>query len=243
VAMLFVSCKKDDPTPTSKVYLTQIYDISLNPVTGDTTMTNIQDYVWENGLLKRYLISIYYNSVNMSMGGYEYYYSGTNCIKAHYLSENSWKPDRFFTYENGRLTSAFEVSDGDTLIKVTVHSYTEDGHIKSMTLYEVLPDRTSDFEFTWENGDLKTLHLHEVGTEILDETYTYSYDNSPNVYTGMPLTEAVFSPFNKMYRYASKHNPVKEGEDLKYLNGRLVSVKCNKYITYYTYSDGTTGKE
>ena len=242
VAMLFVSCKKDDPTPTSEVLLTQTYDIFLDANTGDTTLIIMQDHEWENGLLKRDLFSGYHNSTYIDMGGYEYTYSGRNCIKAHFLGETLGS-DRFFSYENGRLTGACELRNGDTISKVTIHSYTEDGHIKSMTLYEVRPNRIGDYEFTWENGDLKTIHLYEVGSDTLNKTYAISYDNSPNVNTGMPLTEALFTPLTHMYQIASKHNAIVASDELRYLNGRLVSIKNKTYSTYYTYSDGTTGKE
>lgn len=243
-AMFLVSCHKDDPTPTPEVYLTQMCSQIINPTTGDIGMTTTQDLFWENGLLKKTNIvaSDYATGASFSLGENQYIYNGTNCIQLHYVN-NSWASDMFFTYENNRMTSALEVSRGDTVGKVTFNSYTADGKIKSTTVQDIYNSKTYEYEFTWENGDLKTIREHQVGSDAEDKIYTYSYDNSPNAFTGIPLTEAIFRPLAQMARRASKHNVVYEDVEYRYSNGRLVYEKDESATEYYTYSDGTTGKQ
>lgn len=124
VAMFFVSCHKEDPTPTQEVHLTQTYSVGIIP-TGDTALIVTMDYIWENNLLKRTDINIDYPSSGSygNLSQYIYTYNGTDCIEDNYISSD-YTYDMYFTYSNGRMTNAYELRDGDTLTKTTIHSYT-----------------------------------------------------------------------------------------------------------------------
>jgi hypothetical protein len=240
---LFTQCNRDeeDNTVTDDVRLTQIYAEGLNPVNGDIIVAATRDFVWENGLLKGYTLDM------PSVGGIStsethYYYSGNNCVEIHTIF--NCDNHQYFTYNGERMTKAVEIDDGDTTRIATIHSYTDDGHVKSMTVQTIKFGRIIDiidYEFTWENGDLTTFRTHRVGSDDEDVICTRSYDNYPNIYTGVPLADYIFAPDEMAFR-GSKHNCLSDGSEYTYANGRLVAETGNTSRQYFTFSDGTTGR-
>ena len=244
---LFTQChrEEEDDTATDNVRLTQIYAENLSPASADIMFTTTKDFVWENGLLKNDHATVSTPSLGIiNTIETNYYYSGNNCIEIHTTATSASSNDdihKYFTYNGERMTKAVEIEDGDTIRIVTIHSYTDDGHVKSMTFQGIDPGIITDYELTWENGDLTKYRVHHVVPSAEDETYAYSYDNYPSVYTGVPLVDYIFAPNDMAFR-GSKHNCLTDGEENTYANGRLVAVKNSSMNRYYTFSDGTTGR-
>lgn len=182
---------------------------------------------------------------NLDIGDISYIYNGTDCVEQHYTSSGN-KIDMYYTYSNGRMTSAVELKNNDTVIKVNIHSYTADGYIRSLTFEDIQKGIVADYEFTWENGDLTSLLKHPVQPTGEDVSQNFNYDNYPNANTGIPVADAIFSP-ETMGGSISKHNQMIGDDESGYKNGRLVTATRTTpnetVVTCYTYSDGTTGKE
>ena len=243
---LFIQCNREEEETenpvTDNVRLTQIYRESIDTVTGNLTLTTTMDLVWEEGLLKSDHASMYmamYNTT-VDIGEEHFYYSGNNCIEKHYLSLEQ-DIHEYYTYTGERMTSAVKVEKGDTTAKATIHSYTDDGHVKSMTIQNIKYNYTTDYEFTWENGDMTSYRGHPVVPAGEDEIHTATYDNYPNVHIGKPLSDYIFAPAEMLVR-GSKHNVVSDNNEYIYANGRLVVERRKDHVVYYTFSDGTTGR-
>ena len=131
--------------------------------------------------------------------------------------------------------------------KVTITGHTADGQIQAITSERLLTGTISNYEITWENGDMTayTVYVNRPGEEEEIQNVTIGYDDYPNISTGMPLASDVFDP-EMIASTASVHN-WDIGEERFYANGRVVkAIKKSTALTgviYYTYSDGTTGKE
>ena len=249
-ACLFTSCKKDEVKPdnqaTDEVRLTQQYMVAVR-ATGDTVTTITQDFVWENGLLRRSNIHNFVAYTGSTIDDetiYDYDNDG-NCIAEHYTG-TSLSYDRYYTYEGGRMTSAVEVRGSDTIGRATITGYTADGHIQSLTVESLTSGRVTDYQLTWQNGDMTGYTKHPVTPAGEDESYTIEYDNYPNIRTGMPLAGSVFDP-ESIASKASVHNWYVNNQEYTYGNGRLIRSTVFtddvSSVTYYTYSDGTTGRE
>jgi len=234
-------------TSTGEVYLTQQHVVAIR-TTGDTMTTATQDNIWENGLLRRsHSCSIIYLTGSTIEDDETFVYDNDgNCIEQHYYGTSIESTDRYYTYEGGRMTSAVEKNGGDITDRVTVTGYTADGHIQALTVESLTSGIVADYQLTWENGDMTAYTKHPVTPAGEDQTYTIEYDNYPNVFTGMPLAETVFDP-QMIASRASVHNWQVLDQEYFYSNGRLVKstreTAVLKYFCYYTYSDGTTGRE
>ena len=121
-----------------------------------------------------------------------------------------------------------------------------DGHIQYITTESLITGTVREYQLTWENGDMTGYTMHTIQPEEETLVVDIEYDEYPNVLTGMPLTSSVFDP-QMIASRSSVHNWMILGYKHVYANGLLV--KKNRetavlsYTTYYTYSDGTTGKE
>ena len=251
---MFTGCSKSDDNPVKPdkpaveaVHLTQLYSVSTL-ANGDTMAISIMDYIWEDGLLRTthsYLNMPTYHSVSESDYFYVYDDDG-NCIEEHYVSDTR-NHDYYLTYEGGLMTSGIEMSDDEIIGKVTITGHTADGKIQAITSERLLTGTISNYEITWENGDMTayTVYINRPGEEEEIQNVTIGYDDYPNISTGMPLASDVFDP-QMIASTASVHN-WDIGEERFYANGRVVkAIKKNTALTgvnYYTYSDGTTGKE
>ena len=248
-ASVFTACTNNDNpvdpgTPINNdVRLTQIYSEVFSPLTGGLLSSTTMDLFWENGLLKKQTSISYVSLVNQStlLGVETYVYNGNDCIEMHF-SSLSLNTDTYFTYADGRLVSAIKWNGNDIEDKVTIHSYTNDGYVKTMTIENVALGKTFDCELTWKDGDLTSYRKHPVDGDGEDEIYNATFDDYPNVHTGKPLADCIFDPGSMVVR-ASKHNLMTADTEYTYDNGRLVSEKSGKKVFYYTYSDGTTGKK
>jgi len=252
---LFTQCKKDEnkptptPSPSSEVYFTHenMYTILSN---GDTITSSTKDLVWENGLLRSvhdYTLS--HSSGSNIVNDQTFIYDNDgNCIELHYTSNSSTSPnhDQYFTYEGGRMIRAVELTGGDTTGRVTITGHTADGHIQSLTVERLTSGTVKEYQLTWENGDVTAYTEHPVTPAGEDKSFTIEYDNYPNVQTGMPVADAVFDP-QLIAPRASAHNWKITNQEHFYKNGRLVKTIQNSTvltaISYFTYSDGTTGRE
>ena len=219
---------------TGEVRLTQQYMVAVR-ATGDTVTTVTQDFVWENGLLRRSYIHNFVAYTGSTINDetiYDYDNDG-NCIAEHYTATNL-NYDRYYTYEGGRMTSAVEVRGSDTIGRATITGYTADGHIQALTVESLTSGRVTGYR------------KHPVTPAGEDESYTIEYDNYPNIRTGMPLAGSVFDP-EMIASKASVHNWNVNNQEYTYGNGRLIratsSTSALSTVTYYTYSDGTTGRE
>jgi hypothetical protein len=253
-ASVFTACSSNDDNPikpdepaAEAVHLTQQYSVSTL-ANGDTMAISIMDYIWEDGLLRTthsYLNMPTYHSVSESDYFYVYDDDG-NCIEEHYVSDNRHH-DYYLTYEGGLMTSGIEMSNDEIVGKVTITGHTADGQIQAITSERLLTGTISKYEITWENGDMTayTVYVNRPGEEEEIQNVTIGYDDYPNISTGMPLASDVFDP-QMIASTASVHN-WDIGEERFYANGRVVkAIKKNTALTgviYYTYSDGTTGKE
>ena len=254
ISFAAASCTSNDDNPVKPdepaaeaVHLTQQYSVSTL-ANGDTMAISIMDYIWEDGLLRTthsYLNMPTYHSVSESDYFYVYDDDG-NCIEEHYVSDNRHH-DYYLTYEGGLMTSGIEMSNDEIVGKVTITGHTADGQIQAITSERLLTGTISNYEITWENGDMTayTVYVNRPGEEEEIQNVTIGYDDYPNISTGMPLASDVFDP-QMIASTASVHN-WDIGEERFYANGRVVkAIKKNTALTgviYYTYSDGTTGKE
>ena len=247
-AILFTSCKKDEantdnPTP-GEVRLIQQYMVAVR-TTGDTLMVTTEDFVWKNGLLRSSHILMYLTGSTSEIVTNYIYDNDGNCIEEHETSPNL-NHDRYYTYEGGRMIRAIEMTDSDTTVRVTITGHTADGHIQALTVEILTSGRVTDYQLTWQNGDMIGYTKHPVTPAGEDESYTIEYDNYPNIRTGMPLAGSVFDP-EMIASKASVHNWIVLNQEYTYGNGRLIratsSTSALSTVTYYTYSDGTTGRE
>lgn len=246
--IVFVSCHKDDPspTPTPEVHLTQQYASYVHP-NGDTISTVTQNYVWENGLLRNiHTFFTLYSTGSTSQSEETFIYDNDgNCIEELFTS-STLNYHRYFSYEGGRMTRAVEMQGADTNERGTITGYTADGHIQAITVERLSTGSVKEYQITWENGDMIAYTERPVNPAGEEVSYTIEYDNYPNVHTGMPLADVVFDP-QMIASRASVHNWKILDQEYFYNNGRLV--KTTSYTDafnstcYYTYSDGTTGRE
>ena len=247
-ACLFTSCKKDEEKPdnpaTGEVRLTQQYMVAVR-TTGDTLIITNEDFVWENGLLRSSHILMDFNGSSSEYVTNYLYDSDGNCIEEHETSRNL-SHDRYYTYEGGRMTRAIEMTGADTTHRVTITGYTADGHIQSLTVENLALGWVTDYQLTWQNGDMTGYTKHPVTPAGEDEAYVIEYDNYPNIRTGMPLAEAIFFP-ETIASKVSVHHRYINNQEYTYAGGRLIratsSTSALSTVTYYTYSDGTTGRE
>jgi hypothetical protein len=229
---------------TGEVRLTQQYMVAVR-TTGDTLIITNEDFVWENGLLRSSHILMDFNGSSSEIVTNYLYDSDGNCIEEHETSRNL-SHDRYYTYEGGRMTRAIEMTGADTTVRVTITGHTADGHIHTLTVESLTSGRVTDYQLTWQNGDMTGYTKHPVTPAGEDESYVIGYDNYPNIRTGMPLAEAIFIP-ETIASQASVHNRYINNQEYTYGNGRLIRSTVFtddvSSVTYYTYSDGTTGRE
>ena len=235
-----------DKPATDEVRLTQQCIVGIL-VTGDTVTSVTKDFVWENGLLRSTHEDAIYYRTGSNLGGDETYVYGNdgNCIEQHYVSAYQ-NIDKYYTYKDGRMTSAIEMNGSSITDRVTITGYTADGHIQALTVEHLKTGTVTDYQLTWENGDMTSYTKHTIQPEEETLVVNIEYDNYPNCRIGMPLAEAVFDP-QMIASKASVHNWYILNEEYFYSNGHLVKATHNtaalNTATYYTYSDGTTGTE
>ena len=252
---MFTACTSNDDNPvkpdkpaTDKVHLTQQYAVAVR-ANGDTIVQVIEDFIWEDGLLRKTLAENINSSGSSSLGEITYVYDNDgHCIEEHYISSASagLNSDSYFTYEGGRMTSAIEITGGNPSNKATITGYTADGHIQSITTEGLETGTVREYQLTWENGDMTGYTMHTIQPKEETLAFIIEYDEYPNIVTGMPLTSAVFDP-QMIASRSSVHNWLVLDAKRFYANGRLVKTTSESayftFYTYYTYSDGTTGKE
>lgn len=236
-----------DVPPTDEVRLTEQYIVTCR-TSGDTLLTATQSFVWEDGILQS-VSNTMYNAIigtTTDLGEETYLYDADgNCIENHYLTSSTDK-SRYFTYVDGRMIRAVELDGADTTCRVDITAYTPDGYLMALTVKDFTLNKVTDYQFTWLNGDAVSYTKHTVEPAGETETYTIEYDDYPNVRTGMPLTSEVFDP-QMICSTCSKHNWQILNNVPTYSNGRLVknthASSASLIVDYYTYSDGTTGRE
>lgn len=236
-----------DVPPTDEVRLTEQYIVTCR-TSGDTLLTATQSFVWEDGILQS-VSNTMYNAIigtTTDLGEETYLYDADgNCIENHYLTSSTDK-SRYFTYVDGRMTRAIELDGADTTYRVDITAYTPDGYLMALTVKDFTLNKVTDYQFTWQDGDAVSYTMHTVEPAGETETYTIEYDDYPNVRTGMPLTSEVFDP-QMICSTCSKHNWQILNNVPTYSNGRLVkntnASSASLIVDYYTYSDGTTGRE
>ena len=236
-----------DVPPTDEVRLTEQYIVTCR-TSGDTLLTATQSFVWEDGILQS-VSNTMYNAIigtTTNLGEETYLYDADgNCIENHYLTSSTDK-SRYFTYVDGRMTRAIELDGADTNYRVNITAYTSDGYLMALTVKDFTLNKVTDYQFTWQDGDAVSYTEHTVEPAGETETYTIEYDDYPNVRTGMPLTSEVFDP-QMICSTCSKHNWQILNHVPTYSNGRLVkntnASSASLIVDYYTYSDGTTGRE
>ena len=105
---------KPDDSVSDDVRLTQIYTEVSYPSTGMLVTSTTVDLVWENGLLKNQNSTTYspLTGKTTDLGENTYVYNGNDCIEKHYISPNQ-NVNEYFTYANGRMTSAVKMSGDD----------------------------------------------------------------------------------------------------------------------------------
>jgi YD repeat-containing protein len=250
-AAVFTSCTKEDnpATPDLNVRLTQKHLITY--ANGALFFSGTEDYLWKDGLLRSINVSTtMYTTGNTSGSTNTYVYDDNgNCIEEHHFSEGSTslKSDAYFVYdEQGRMTSAVEKNaKGEINQKVTITGYTDDGHIQALTEENFLLDYVVEHQLTWKDGDMIGFSSHYLTPGQKDRNVTIEYDDYPNYSTGMPLASNVFDPLYIAFN-ASVHNLYAQGQEFYYANGRVVKAELVEdnlqIISYFTYSDGTTGK-
>ena len=247
-ASVFTACSSNDDNPdntiTGEVRLTQQYMVAVN-TTGDTVLVTTEDFVWENDLLRSSHILMDFNGSTSEVVTNYIYDNDGNCIEEHEVSPYL-NYVRYYTYEGGRMTRAVEVRGSDTTYRVTITGHTADGYIQTLTVESLTSGRVTDYQLTWQNGDMTGYTKHPVTPAGEDEAYVIEYDNYPNIRTGMPLAEAIFFP-EAIASQASVHNWYVNNQEYTYGNGRLIkstgATDELSSVTYYTYSDGTTGRE
>ena len=247
-ASVFTACSSNDDNPdntiTGEVRLTQQYMVAVN-TTGDTVLVTTEDFVWENDLLRSSHILMDFNGSTSEVVTNYIYDNDGNCIEEHEVSPYL-NYVRYYTYEGGRMTRAVEVRGSDTTYRVTITGHTADGYIQTLTVESLTSGRVTDYQLTWQNGDMTGYTKHPVTPAGEDEAYVIEYDNYPNIRTGMPVASAVFFP-EAIASQASVHNWYVNNQEYTYGNGRLIkstgATDELSSVTYYTYSDGTTGRE
>lgn len=131
--------------------------------------------------------------------------------------------------------------ENDTTTWGEVTAYTEDGHVREYLDYNNY--RLSRWTITWADGD-----AIEVKEEILEpeelvttRVVTYTYDNNPSVFTGIPLAWAIKDGDGiAVARFMSKHNQIEEGYTYNYdENGLLTSIVAENDSTFYNYIEQT----
>jgi len=248
-ASVFTSCTKDDnpvdPSIADNVRLTQIYIEILDPESGMTKYTATEDVIWENGLLKNRDGGTYYNVLTGETTGMlpdDYVYDGNDCIEIHH-NYASGRTVEYFTYADGRLVSAVEKKGDEIKARTTINSYTDDGHVKKITLESITFNTIAEYEYTWKDGDVASYRVHYVEpADMEDETYYPKYDNIPNVYTGMPLATYITEPY-LITVMGTKHNNLRKDTKYTYDHRRLVVQDDGITVSYFTYSDGITGRK
>ena len=236
-----------DVPPTDDVRLTEQYMVTCR-ITGDTMLTATQSFVWEDGILQSTNTTMYNAIIGTTtdLGGETYLYDADgNCIESHYLSSGTNK-SRYFTYVDGRMIRAVELDGADTTSRVSITAYTPDGYLMALTVEDLTLNKVTDYQFTWQDGDVVRYTEQPVEPAGEEHVYNIEYDDYPNVRTGMPLTSELFDP-QMICSTCSKHNWQILNNVPTYSNGRLVKNTNNSstslIVNYYTYSDGTTGRE
>lgn len=224
-----------------EVRLTGSYMVSALP-TGRILAATTSSWTWEKGLLTSIHISLYTSSGgDTDMGTYTFVYSGSDCTECNYSSKNQ-NVKQYFTYTDGRMSEAVRKDDDVISKRVTIHAYSDDGYIRSLTYQDFSDGTITDYELTWENGDMVDIIKHPVEPAGEDISYYALYDNYPNCHTGFPLAEHIFE-IDNLAVHGSRHNCIVDYHELTYSNGRLVTSSQSLLTTYLTYSDGTTGRE
>lgn len=225
VALVFSSCTREN---YKKVRLASMSIESV--VVGGLTVNTTSDFLWEKNQLTAISESMNGNPMSFEV----YVYDGKNVVEVY---EQSGKWHKYFTYQKGKLESFYETdAEGNTIISGKVLAFTKKGEIQEM-FYDNGYQKHHYF-FTWENGDLvsaQDTRTDETGEVVTN--YAYTYDNSPSVYTGMPIVQAIGDCFELATR-GSKHNKTSEGYTYAYDDdNRLVSASKDNITVRYTYVD------
>ena len=233
------------------VRLTQTYMVVAYP-NGNPLTTTTEDFVWEDGLLRSgHASTIIHRSGGVVEGTETYVYDDDgNCIELHYVSGQNdiLNTDSYFTYDElGRMTSAVKKnSDSEITDRATITGYTDDGYIQALTVENLSSGIVAEYQLTWENGDMTAYACHYLTPGRDDYVVTVEYDDYPNAKAGLPISSAVFDP-EMIASKGSVHNWYILNEVYSYSNGRLVKTSGTattlSSTSYYTYSDGTTGRE
>lgn len=250
---VFTACSNNDDNPVTpdkpvidEVHLIQESAIAIR-ANGDTIIHTVEDFIWEDGLLRKTRGVTQNSKGSQSVGEEIYFYDNDgHCIEQHYNSSSGPEFNKvvYYNYQGGRMTSAIELTAGVPTDKATITGYTPDGHIQSITTEGLTTGTVREYQLTWVNGDMTGYTRHTIQPEEETIVVDIEYDEYLNIHTGMPLTSAVFDP-QMIASTSSVHNWMILGSKHFYANGRLVKKTTESayltYTTYYTYSDGTTG--
>ena len=227
-----VSCDKEEKKPTpsipANVHLAKEYTITGN----DTIMTT---YYWDNNVLKKAVTEEEPELngsalVTATTFNYENGLLKENIIRLTYEGV-SVNVTSTFSYENGRIFQfVYSESVYDTIMVIDNFEFDTDGNITKMVNHE----EYGNYEtlLTWQNGNVVTF------TEG-SQTYNYTYDNKPNIYTDFPMWKFGKDQFPL---YSSKHNIINTNDyDYTYIGDKMVAKirKSDGAETHYVYTDGT----
>lgn len=228
----------DDPVTLSKVTC-QIFDEGTGEVVSDITL----DYTWEDGLLKQK-----HSENHFKVGPIEgtsildeyLTYEGRRCVEMKSVGKvGEPKTITYFYDASGRLTGGIEKTSSDESI-VTITSYTADGHIQQIERVSNYSSGTQykrRYDLTWKNGNIVKYTNHYIEPAMDDETVEVAYDNYPSPNRGTPVAAYIFGEPYQMCSQISKNNPLREGDEYSYENGRVVQIKTPTTVTNYFYNN------
>lgn len=244
--MTVSACSVDDNEvpKDEQVFLNKMIFKTYKTGTDEVTSTTTEDLTWEDGLLKQIHseTKFKFGAIEMTSILDEYFtYEGGRCVQMRTKGKSGDETIRTFTYDdNGRLTKGVETRS--TLERVVnINSYTADGHIQQIE-YNDESDTGQTYkrryDLTWKDGNIVKYTNHYIEPAEEDVTAELVYDNYPSPLTGEPVAIYIFGEPYQMCSQISKNNPIREGDEYTYKNGRVVQKKSLDTVTDFFYSDG-----
>ena len=234
--------KKNDSTPEPTPGPQTVTRLSMEKIVktmGALTLNTSRGLTWGNGIL----MQVYDTIITQPFGIEQFYqsnmiYNNGNIVR---IDEQNGSWQFSFTYEDGLLKTIVNGMENDTTAWGEVTAYTEDGHVREiMDHYSYTLSR---WTITWANGNAVEVIKEVLEPEELVAThvYTYTYDNKPNAYTGIPLAWAIKDcDGGAVARLMSKHNQTNDGYTYNYNDkGYLVSIVAENDSTFYNYIEQT----
>ena len=235
------SCKKNpEPTPEPEPEtVTRLSTEKTVKVTTALTLNVSRTFTWENGILMQLFDTLIAMPLNIQQ-----FYQNNMIYENGNLTGIDEENDYYqfgFTYEDGLLKTFVSAMDNDTSSWGEVTAYTEDGNVREYMDYNAY--RVSRWTITWADGDVieEKEEVLEPEELVTTRVYTYTYDNHPNRYTGIPLAWAIKDGDGiAVARFMSKHNQIEDGYTYNYdENGLLISIVAENDSIFYNYIEQT----